>query len=84
MARDHGDGGAGAVPWAVVAVAACCALPFLALGAGGLLAALGGLVARYWPLAALGAVAALWAGVEVWRLVRARGRSLRTRRDRGS
>lgn len=81
MAGDRRDGGAGAILWAVVAVAACCALPLLALGAGGLIAALGGLAARYWPLAALGAVAAVWAGVQVGRLVRARSRSVRTRRD---
>jgi hypothetical protein len=84
VAGDRRGEGAGALLWAVVAVAACCALPFLLVGAGGLIAAFGGLAARYWPLTVLGVVAAAWAGVEVGRLLRARNRSLRGRRERGS
>jgi len=62
---------------AVVAVLACCGLPFLAITAGGAIAAVGGLAARYWPLTTLGVGVAVWAGVRLGRLFRARSRALR-------
>lgn len=76
MAANKGNGtGAGLL--AVVAMIACCGLPLLAITAGGAFAAVGGLAARYWPLTALGVALAVWAGVKLGRLLRARSRSLR-------
>ncbi|MGQ0668681.1 MAG: hypothetical protein ACT4PO_03230 [Actinomycetota bacterium] len=69
--------GFGGTVFAVAAVAACCALPLVALTAGGALAAAGGLAARYWPLTALGVAVAVWAGVRLGRFIRARNRVLR-------
>lgn len=62
---------------AAVAVIACCAVPLLAVTAGGAIAAVGGLAARYWPLTALGVALAVGAGVKLGRLLRARSRSVR-------
>lgn len=70
--------GAGATVVAAVAMIACClALPLLAITAGGAIAAVGGLAARYWPLTALGVALAVWGGVKLGKLLRARSRSLR-------
>lgn len=70
-------GGAGATVVAALAIGACCGVPLLAITAGGATAAVGGLAARYWPLTALGVALAVWAGVKLGRLLRARSRSLR-------
>lgn len=67
---------------AVVAIIACCALPLLAVAAGGALAAVGGVAARYWPLTALGIALVVWAGVKLGRVLRARSRSIREREGR--
>lgn len=74
MRKGSGDG---ATVAAVVAIIACCGVPLLAIAAGGAIAAVGGLAARYWPLTALGVALAVWAGVKLGRLLRARSRSLR-------
>ncbi len=62
---------------AVVALVACCALPALVVLGAGTLGAIGGAVARYWPLTLLGVLAAAWGGMKLARLVRARNRALR-------
>ncbi len=61
---------------AVVAMIACCGLPLLAITAGGAIAAVGGLAERYWPLTVLGVVVAVWAGLKLGKLIRARSRVL--------
>lgn len=61
----------------MVAMIACCAVPLLAITAGGAVAAAGGLAVRYWPLTVLGIVVAVWAGLKLGRLKRARSRALR-------
>ena len=74
MSRGNGTG-TGIL--AAVAVIACCAVPLLAVTAGGAVAAVGGLAVRYWPLTVLGIVVAVWAGLKLGRLMRARSRALR-------
>lgn len=74
MRKESGFGG---TAFAVAAVAACCALPLVVLTAGGAIAAVGGLAARYWPLTLLGVGLAAWAGVRLGRLIQARNRVLR-------
>jgi hypothetical protein len=71
--------GDGATVAALVAIIACCALPLLAVAAGGALAAAGGVAVRYWPLTALGIALAAWAGVKLGKVLRAGKRSLRER-----
>lgn len=79
MTKGSGTGGI----LAVVAIIACCALPLLAVTAGGALLALGGLAARYWPIAVLGVVLAAWAGVKLGWVIRPRNRKLRVRESSG-
>ena len=55
-----------------VVLALCCALPLLAVLAGGALAAVGGVVARFWPLIVVGMAVAVWAAVKLTRIRRAR------------
>lgn len=66
---------------ALVAIIVCCASPLLAITAGGAIAAVGGLAARYWPLTALGVGFVTWAGVKLGRLLRAWSRSLHERQS---
>lgn len=61
----------------VVAVAVCCAVPALILLGAGAVGAIGGAAIRYWPLTLLGALAAVWGGLKLARLLRARDRALR-------
>jgi hypothetical protein len=75
--RGNAANGTGAMLLALAAVLACCGLPFLFVTAGGAIAAVGGLAARYWPLTIVGLGAAVWGGVGVGRLIRARSRALR-------
>ena len=67
---------------AMGAVALCCGLPFLIVLGGGLLAAAGGLAARYWPVTVAGVAAVIWGAVKLGRLVAARNRALRGSGDR--
>lgn len=62
---------------AVAVIMACCGLPALMLLAGGTLATFGSILARFWPLTVAGAAAAVWGGLRLVRLLRARNRSLR-------
>lgn len=62
---------------AVLALVACCAGPLIVVAAGGALASAVGWAARFWPLVALGLVAAVWAGAKVVRAARMRARFLR-------
>jgi hypothetical protein len=59
-------------------------LPLLAITAGGVIAAVGGLAARYWPLTALGITVAVWAGLKLGRIIRARVGSPRENENRTS
>lgn len=72
MARGEGLG-----ILAIVAIAACCALPIAAVAGAGLLSVVGGALARYWPLTIIGAAVLAWAGYRLARIVRARNRALR-------
>jgi hypothetical protein len=64
---------------AVGVVVPCCGLPFLLVAGGGILAAMRGLAARYWPITVVGLAAAIWGPFKLGRLVAARNRALRGR-----
>lgn len=66
----------------VVALVACCAAPALVLLGAGVVGAIGGAAVRYWPLTLLGLLLAVWGGLRLARLVRARDRALRGDEDR--
>jgi hypothetical protein len=76
--RTSGDRG---LVLAIAAVVACCAVPALVAIGAGFLVTLGGALARYWPLTALGLAVAAWGGFRVWRVVRARRQAKALRPD---
>src|SRR5919198_6604174 len=65
---------AGGVVFAILAVAACCALPALAAVGGGALAAAAGLAVRYWPLSVLGGLALVLGAARIALLFEPEGR----------
>ena len=64
---DSDHQGLGVLLGAVV-VALCCVFPLLAVVAGGALAAVGGLAARFWPLIVVGVAVAGWAAAKLTRI----------------
>jgi hypothetical protein len=60
---------------ALVAVVVCCALPAVAVLAGGILASGWGLALRFWPVAVLGAALLILGGVGIGHRVKRQLRS---------